>query len=147
MSKVTTGPTLGLRFGSGAGCVGGGTIGRVKIDGHELGEIGLNAGLAASFGAVAVLATSDDLLDREAEAVVPGITTVSVKRSLGNRAADGVASRRVVSANRSHGERCPGNTSRRPRTELRRRYLGLPEGPRILLKCPIFRPGLMSVLP
>jgi D-amino peptidase len=70
--------------------VSGGTIGRVKVDGHELGEIGLNAALAAYYGAEAVLATGDDTLTREAESIVPGITTVSVKRAFGNRAAEGL---------------------------------------------------------
>ena len=62
----------------------------MKVDGQELGEIGLNAALAAHYGAVAVLATGDDMLAREAESVVPGITTVSVKRAFGNRAAEGL---------------------------------------------------------
>jgi D-amino peptidase len=68
----------------------GGTIGRVRVDGHELGEIGLNAALALHYGAVSVLATGDDMLVREAESVVPGITTVSVKQAFGNRAAEGL---------------------------------------------------------
>jgi D-amino peptidase len=70
--------------------VSGGTIGRVRVDGHELGEIGLNAALASYYGAVAVLATGDDMLAREAASVVPGITTVSVKRAFGNRSAEGL---------------------------------------------------------
>jgi len=37
-----------------------------------------------------VLATGDDTLAREAESVVPGITTVAVKRAFGNRAAEGL---------------------------------------------------------
>jgi len=46
--------------------------------------------LAAHFGAVPVLATGDDTLAREAESVVSGITTVSVKQAFGNRAAEGL---------------------------------------------------------
>ncbi len=68
----------------------GGTIARVRCNGHELGETGLNAALAAYYGAVPVLATGDDTLAREAESVVPGITTVAVKRAFGNRAAEGL---------------------------------------------------------
>ena len=70
--------------------ISGGTIARVRINGQELGELGLNAALAASYGAVPVLATGDDSLVREAESVVPGITTVAVKRAFGNRAAEGL---------------------------------------------------------
>ena len=70
--------------------VSGGTIARVRCNGQELGELGLNAALAAHYGAVPVLATGDDTLAREAESVVPGITTVAVKQAFGNRAAEGL---------------------------------------------------------
>jgi len=70
--------------------ISGGTIARVRCNGRELGETGLNAALAAYYGAVPVLATGDDTLAREAESVVPGITTVAVKRAFGNRAAEGL---------------------------------------------------------
>jgi D-amino peptidase len=70
--------------------ISGGIIARVRCNGQELGEIGLNAALAAHYGAVPVLATGDDTLAREAESVVPGITTVVVKRAIGNRAAEGL---------------------------------------------------------
>jgi D-amino peptidase len=70
--------------------ISGGTIARVRINGSELGEIGLGAALAAHFGAVPVLATGDDTLVSEAEAVVPGITAVAVKWAVGNRAARGL---------------------------------------------------------
>jgi D-amino peptidase len=70
--------------------VSGGTIAKVRCNGQELGELGLNAALAAYFGAVPVLATGDDTLAREAESVAPGITTVAVKRAVGNRAAEGL---------------------------------------------------------
>ncbi len=68
--------------------VSGGTIAQVRCNGQELGEFGLNAALAAHYGAVPVLATGDDTLVREAASVAPGITTVAVKRALGNRAAE-----------------------------------------------------------
>ncbi len=70
--------------------ISGGTIAKVRCNGQEFGEVGLNAMLAAHFGAVPVLATGDDTLAREAESVVPGITTVSVKQAFGNRAAEGL---------------------------------------------------------
>jgi D-amino peptidase len=68
--------------------ISGATIAAVRIDGHELGELGLNAALAAHYGVPTVLATGDDTLVREAALTVAGITTVEVKRAFGNRAAD-----------------------------------------------------------
>ena len=68
--------------------ISGGTIAQVRCNGEELGELGLNAALAAHFGAIPALAAGDDTLAREAESVVPGITTVAVKQSFGNRAAE-----------------------------------------------------------
>ena len=68
--------------------VSGGTIAQVRANGEELGELGLNVALAAHFGAMPVLATGDDSLAREAAAVAPGITTVTVKWSYGTRAAE-----------------------------------------------------------
>lgn len=68
----------------------GSVVGRVRCNGRELGEVGLNAALAAHHGAVAVLATGDDTLAREAETTVPGITTVTVKNAVGTRAAEGL---------------------------------------------------------
>jgi D-amino peptidase len=70
--------------------VSGGTVAQVRCNGQELGELGLNAALAAHYGAVPVLATGDDTLAREAESVVPGMATVAVKRAFGNRAAEGL---------------------------------------------------------
>jgi D-amino peptidase len=70
--------------------ISGATIARVRCNGTELGELGLNAALAAQYGAVPVLATGDDTLVREAAVVVPGMTTVAVKRAVGNRAAEGL---------------------------------------------------------
>jgi D-amino peptidase len=85
--------------------VSGGTIARVRCNGQELGELGLNAALAAHYGAVPVLATGDDTLVREAEFVVPGITAVAVKQAFGNRAAEGLhpqeSCSRIESAARS----------------------------------------------
>lgn len=68
--------------------VSGGTVARVRCNGEELGELGLNAALAGHYGAVPVLATGDDTLALEAESAVPGIATVPVKRACGNRAAE-----------------------------------------------------------
>lgn len=68
--------------------VSGSTIAAVRCNGREVGELGLNAALAAHYGTPTVLATGDDTLVREAQAAIPGIMTVEVKRALGNRAAE-----------------------------------------------------------
>src|SRR5690606_13006047 len=60
----------------------------VRCDGGELGETGLNAALAAHFGAAPVLATGDDTLAAEAEEIVPGSYTVTVKWARGAAAAE-----------------------------------------------------------
>lgn len=70
--------------------ISGSVVGQVRCNGRELGELGLNAALAAHYGAVAVLATGDDTLASEAEAIAPGITTVAVKSAVGARAAQGL---------------------------------------------------------
>ena len=58
--------------------ISGATVAAVQINGLELGELGLNAALAAHYGAATGLAAGDDTLIREAELVVPGIATVEV---------------------------------------------------------------------
>ncbi len=68
--------------------VSGAVIAAVRCNGVELGEFGLNAALAAHFDVPTVLATGDDTLVAEAKKIVPGITTVEVKRAFGNRAAE-----------------------------------------------------------
>jgi D-amino peptidase len=68
--------------------ISGSVVGQVRCNGRELGELGLNAALATHYGATPVLATGDDTLAREAESIVPGITTVTVKTAAGNRAAE-----------------------------------------------------------
>ena len=63
-------------------------IADVRCDGRSLGELGLNAALAAHHGAVPVLVSGDDTVAAEAAADVPGMSAVEVKRALGARAAD-----------------------------------------------------------
>ena len=70
--------------------VSGSAIARVRCNGQELGEFGLNAALAAHYGAAPALATGDDTLAREADSLAPGITAVAVKQAFGNRAAEGL---------------------------------------------------------
>jgi D-amino peptidase len=85
--------------------VSGGTIAQIRCNGTELGELGLNAALAAHYGATPVMATGDDTLAHEAESVVPGIATVTVKWAHGNRAAESLhpeeACARIEAAARS----------------------------------------------
>lgn len=68
----------------------GRTIDSVRINGMVLGEIGLSAAVARSYGAPTALVTGDDGAAREAADVLPGVVTVTVKRALGVRAADSV---------------------------------------------------------
>jgi D-amino peptidase len=61
----------------------GGVIADVRCDGRSLGELGLNAALAAHVGAMPILAVGDDTVAVEAADVVPGIHSVVVKHALG----------------------------------------------------------------
>jgi D-amino peptidase len=54
----------------------------------EVGEFGVGAFLAGHFGVPALYASGDDKLAAEAEALVPGIVTTTVKRGLGRHAAE-----------------------------------------------------------
>jgi D-amino peptidase len=65
----------------------GGVVADVRCDGRSLGEIGLNAALAAHSGVPVVLVSGDDTVAAEAASVVPGVHTVVVKRALGFYAA------------------------------------------------------------
>lgn len=67
--------------------INGGVLADVRCDGRSLGELGLNAALAAQHGVPPVLVAGDDTVAAEAAAVVPGMHTVVVKRALGARAA------------------------------------------------------------
>jgi D-amino peptidase len=57
------------------------------VDGRVVGEVGLNALLAGSFGVPTALVTGDDLTCVEAERDCPGCETVTVKWALGRYAA------------------------------------------------------------
>jgi D-amino peptidase len=67
--------------------INGGVIADVRCGGRSLGELGLNAALAAHHGVPAVLVAGDDSVAAEAADVAPGMHTVVVKRALGARAA------------------------------------------------------------
>jgi len=65
----------------------GGVVADVRCDGRSLGEIGLNAALAAHAGVPVVLVSGDDSVAAEAASAVAGIHAVVVKRALGFTAA------------------------------------------------------------
>jgi D-amino peptidase len=67
--------------------VSGRVIADVRCDGRSLGELGLNAALAAHHGVPPVLVSGDDTVAAEAADVVPGMRSVVVKQALGIRAA------------------------------------------------------------
>jgi len=60
----------------------------VRLNGRNVGEIGLNAALAGHHGVPVVLLTGDDVACTELLDLVPGASTVAVKRALGQAAAE-----------------------------------------------------------
>jgi len=60
-----------------------GGIHRLHINGQELGEIGLSAGVAGSLGVPLVMVSSDDAGCVEASQLIPGIVTASTKTGIG----------------------------------------------------------------
>ena len=65
----------------------GGVVADVRCEGRSLGEVGLNAALAAHSGVPVVLVSGDDTVAAEAALVAPGIHAVVVKRAIGFYAA------------------------------------------------------------
>lgn len=59
----------------------------VRLNGRDVGEIGLNAALAGHYGVPVVLLSGDDVACAELSDLVPGATTVAVKQALGQTAA------------------------------------------------------------
>lgn len=62
----------------------------VRLNGVAVGEIGLNAALAAEYGVPVTLVTGDRAVCREAEEMFADVETVVVKESLGRQAARSV---------------------------------------------------------
>lgn len=60
----------------------------VRLNGGDVGEIGLNAALAGHHGAPVVLLSGDDAACGELLELVPSASTVAVKRALGQGAAE-----------------------------------------------------------
>jgi D-amino peptidase len=67
-----------------------GNLKSITINGREVGEFGLNAALAGSYGVPVIFASGDAALTREAEAFSPGLVTVAVKEGIGTTAAASV---------------------------------------------------------
>lgn len=82
--------------------ISGACIHDVRCQGRSLGEIGLNSALAAHFGVPTVLVAGDDTVAAEAQQLIEGVSTVTVKRALGARAAESLhpeeACRRIEAA-------------------------------------------------
>ena len=57
-------------------------IRRVRINGLEVGEIGLVAGISGSFGVPVVFVSGDDVATEEARQLIPAVEIAAVKRSL-----------------------------------------------------------------
>lgn len=64
-----------------------GRIQEVRLNGIKVGEIGLNAALAGHFGVPVAFVAGDLAACREAEALLPGVRTLTVKEAIGAYAA------------------------------------------------------------
>ena len=66
----------------------GKVVAHVELNGKPVGEIGLNAALAGTYGVPVGLVTGDQAATEEARALLgPNLKTVTVKRAVGNQAA------------------------------------------------------------
>lgn len=65
-------------------------ISQVKINGRVMGEAGVNALVAQAFGVPIALVTGDDLTARESRAIMLGVRTIEVKRSVSRFAAHNI---------------------------------------------------------
>lgn len=64
-----------------------GDIHHLTLNGQEVGETGLNAYLAGSYGVPVALVTGDQALVAEARALLPDVEAVTTKEALGRRSA------------------------------------------------------------
>jgi len=62
-------------------------IAEVWVNGIDIGEIGISAGLAGYFGVPVALVTGDDQAVAEASRLLPGVSTEEVKKAIGAYAA------------------------------------------------------------
>ncbi len=72
-----------------------GRIGRVEVNGIEVGETGINAYLAGHHGVPVVLVTGDAAVCGEARSLIPGVHTVAVKEATGATAAKNLHPKRA----------------------------------------------------
>lgn len=59
---------------------------KMYINDVEIGKLGLNAYVAGQFSVPVIMVAGDDWACREAEALIPNITTVEVKESISRQA-------------------------------------------------------------
>ena len=71
-------------------------ISKVRLNGVEVGESGINALVALGYGVPVVLITGDDTTAEEATAICPGITTAVVKHSVSRFAAESLHPQQAV---------------------------------------------------
>ena len=64
-----------------------GQLKHVWINNHELGEAGLNVGVAGQFGVPVVFVSGDLAVNEEVEALIPGVEGVAVKEAIGQTSA------------------------------------------------------------
>ncbi len=67
--------------------ISGGTVAGIWINGREVGEFGINAGLAGYFDIPSIMVTGDYVFAQEAKSFVPNIHTAIVKWGTGRRSA------------------------------------------------------------
>jgi len=67
--------------------ISGGTVAGIWINGREVGEFGINAGLAGHYGTPSIMVTGDHAFSKEAKSFVPNIHTAIVKWGTGRRSA------------------------------------------------------------
>ena len=66
----------------------GASIASLHINGFEVGETAMNAGIAGFYGVPLILVTGDVAVTREAKAISPEIVTVAVKEAVSRHAAE-----------------------------------------------------------
>lgn len=64
-----------------------GVVRQVRLNGRPMGETGINAAVCGYYGVPVVLVTGDDAVVREAQELLPGVTTVAVKKAFSRYAA------------------------------------------------------------
>lgn len=64
-----------------------GNLKSVRLNGHEVGEYGLNAALAGHYGVPVVFISGDRAVTEQARAFIPGVEALAVKEGIGKTAA------------------------------------------------------------